>query len=727
MDGGDPGGHASLLPTALNSDNADPHGGRGDGLGRGTTTSDLSASLSSVPSKDVDAADVNGASTRSKWWRTTREFWEALAIAYDTVGSMVVGVAWCYIVPLAALPDDGCPGSDGCWTYISFIFLYILFCTALIPLIIAQTVRHFSREVTRLTNEHRSDGSKSTIRLTFFKRSQNLLVMAYSVTWSVANSTFLYYAIAQLQYQLDNDDDGSDSGDDDQIRPSVDDTNPFQTDDRPPSAPEPGMGQGQTLVGNAHRFLKWATDHHQGDGDGYGYGDGYGGGGGSGDNGGGGGGGQQHGTPPWDNSGPISDGSTDAGSSEARFRMLGYSLVFAVGYTALAVGFIYGASDWLGRYGCCSRSAYFIELSFLLQNNWYYVVGYGWHLFFSYLWFASLQYSDGSAFLLLLLDLMRAVLFSAIFGWLAVYKVPYKVADREEAKGATAMRAKMRVLLFMTCVVIVVCAQSAVPAYFVNTYLAEVTKMSAGAQTALLYAFMAFGVWGLTVFNLWAQRLPPEEKDDVKLDFTLEMLSWTVSFLGWTPGKATVIVLSESVSDWLGSQYYVLIPTQCLLGMLITLVVAIGSTLLHQAGEGVVVDRTRAMTLRTLKRFSDSMSSVRHVCRVLLSLRFQFNPRLISLHTTLTLRFSESMSSLSASDSGYPASNSGVNSGSDMSGVSGAEYHKLAASDRESEDERTGMGHDHGHDGGRWTNASGQTSDRTSDMTPNSSRATVEF
>lgn len=108
------------------------------------------------------------------------------------------------------------------------------------------------------------------------------------------------------------------------------------------------------------------------------------------------------------------------------------------------------------------------------------------------------------------------------------------------------------------------------------------------------------------------------------------------------------------------------------------------------------------------------MSSVRYVCRVLLSLRFQFNPRLISLHTTLTLRFSESMSSLSASDSGYPASNSSVNSGSDISGVSGAEYHKLAASDRESEDERTGMGHDH---------ASGQTSD----MTPSSSRATVEF
>ena len=85
----------------------------------------------------------------------------------------------CYIVPLAVLPDDGCPGSDGCWKYIFFIFLYILFCTALIPLLIAQTVRHFSREVTRLTNEHRSDGSKSTIRLTFFKRSQNLLVMAY--------------------------------------------------------------------------------------------------------------------------------------------------------------------------------------------------------------------------------------------------------------------------------------------------------------------------------------------------------------------------------------------------------------------------------------------------------------------------------------------------------------------------------------------------------------------
>lgn len=56
-----------------------------------------------------------------------------------------------------------------------------------------------------------------------------------------------------------------------------------------------------------------------------------------------------------------------------------------------------------------------------------------------------------------------------------------------------------------------------------DRYLAEVTKMSSGAQTALLYIFMGFGVWGLTIFNLRVQRMPQEKKDDVKVDFTLEV------------------------------------------------------------------------------------------------------------------------------------------------------------------------------------------------------------
>lgn len=35
------------------------------------------------------------------------ELWDGLARAYDTVGSMIVAITWCYLVPLAALPTDG--------------------------------------------------------------------------------------------------------------------------------------------------------------------------------------------------------------------------------------------------------------------------------------------------------------------------------------------------------------------------------------------------------------------------------------------------------------------------------------------------------------------------------------------------------------------------------------------------------------------------------------------
>ena len=74
------------------------------------------------------------------------------------------------------------------------------------------------------------------------------------------------------------------------------------------------------------------------------------------------------------------------------------------------------------------------------------------------------------------------------------------------------------------------------------------------------------------------------------------------------------------------------------------------------------------------------------------------------------------MSSLSVSDSGYPASSGSINGGSGISSESGSDYQKLAASDQEVDDE---------HDGGRWTN--GGASDQASDLDPSSSRATYEF
>ena len=134
---------------------------------------------------------------------------QAWTLAYDTGGAMLVGVTWSYIVPLAALPDEGCPSSaTACWSYIWWLLAYMIFATFTIPLMSLITVRRMSRRASRLSQIEQSDGEGSQsivtriVRVAFLRHSQQLLVMAFQLTWSVGNSTLLSYILAQLQYSL---------------------------------------------------------------------------------------------------------------------------------------------------------------------------------------------------------------------------------------------------------------------------------------------------------------------------------------------------------------------------------------------------------------------------------------------------------------------------------------------------------------------------------------------
>ena len=258
--------------------------------------------------------------------------------------------------------------------------------------------------------------------------------------------------------------------------------------------------------------------------------------------------------------------------------MMGISFGFAVTYTAMAVLFIWCASRWIRRVHHCAHSNYLIELTFLLQDNWYYVVGYAWEMFFSYLWFASLQTSNGSAGLLLLLDVVRAVLLTAGCTIVVLNCLPFQVQDKELARDVDAVRPKLRLLLFMTLVVIVVCAQTDVPTYFVTTYLATETDISNGLQILMLYAIAVPGVMLVTYMEL---RFAELKKPDLKWLYGLTLAQWYVSFLVWTPWKATVILLSEHLENLTGSNKIVLVVTQIPLAILITVFIAFGSGLVH--------------------------------------------------------------------------------------------------------------------------------------------------
>ena len=126
----------------------------------------------------------------------------------------------------------------------------------------------------------------------------------------------------------------------------------------------------------------------------------------------------------------------------------------------------------------------------------YYVTGYAWHQTLTYAWFALFGADDNhnddhddndgaitdealplplplpdpdpdsdpdsaSPLVQLLVVIVRTSLFTALFTYLALNAVPYKVYDRATvAQDAVALLSKLRLLAFNGCVVIVVCAQS---------------------------------------------------------------------------------------------------------------------------------------------------------------------------------------------------------------------------------------------------------------------------
>ena len=93
-----------------------------------------------------------------------------------------------------------------------------------------------------------------------------------------------------------------------------------------------------------------------------------------------------------------------------------------------------------------------------------------------------------------MLDLVRAVLYTAVFSFVAVHCLPFDArVDMDPA--TTAVKPRLRLLVFRSTAVLVVVALADVPTSFVTKFLADdaVLGLNISNQLLLLYGFAAAG------------------------------------------------------------------------------------------------------------------------------------------------------------------------------------------------------------------------------------------
>ena len=250
-------------------------------------------------------------------------FYRNVCKGYDVAAQMMIACVWAYLVPLAVRPHEGCPrGGHKCWDFCGFLLAYVLACTLLLPLVAVASIHHCASRRGAEMGTQRENTPWAAVRRAFHVRVQTLFLGAVGTTWSVANSQFAWNAIRQVAY----------TG--------------FHFSDGGLTELEIGGGGGGPSGGEVHwngtALLPGGLLHRglQGGGDG-----------------------------------------VFVTNSSARLEMqwgILASFCFGVAYFGLAVLSISSVSmacrcslwslETIGR--GCSQSAYLVELSMLMQNNW---------------------------------------------------------------------------------------------------------------------------------------------------------------------------------------------------------------------------------------------------------------------------------------------------------------------------------------------------------------------
>jgi len=213
----------------------------------------------------------------------------------------------------------------------------------------------------------------------------------------------------------------------------------------------------------------------------------------------------------------------------------------------------------------------------LLQDNWYYVVGYSWESVFTYVLYATVDTTRGHALFLLFLAVLRVFVITALFTYSANRLIPFDPSDADASAADTGCR--LRLLLFRSHVVVVVVALMDIPTYFVTVYLADerVAGIGAQLQVLLLYAFALLALVLLTAVDVHLGRIQPQTK---RVFFCREVSQWLLAFLIWIPWQKTTAALASKI-DGLTRNPGAVVVFQVFFGILLTVFVALGSGVLH--------------------------------------------------------------------------------------------------------------------------------------------------
>jgi len=197
-------------------------------------------------------------------------------------------------------------------------------------------------------------------------------------------------------------------------------------------------------------------------------------------------------------------------------------------------------------------------------------------------WFGGLLTSETiSPQDIMILDLLRALVLSGCFSFVALNILPFRVSDSNPAAGD--MSARLRLLTFRSTAIVVVIALADLPNCLITKYLAHHDILGLSAVDQLRYIF-ATAAAGLLILPRVDTRLSRIDPPTVVSCFWREVVQWLVGLLCFAPWLTSVNVLTANLKETMDENVAVVVVSNTLLGILLTMTIAFISGVLNSAG-----------------------------------------------------------------------------------------------------------------------------------------------
>jgi hypothetical protein len=184
----------------------------------------------------------------------------------------------------------------------------------------------------------------------------------------------------------------------------------------------------------------------------------------------------------------------------------------------------------------------------------------------------------------MILDCLRAALFSGAFRGVAVRLLPFQ--PEEDLLPSVDTGAKLRLLFFRCAAVVAVCGLADVPYSFATSFLPAVSGMGKGGQISVL---LAVAVLGLATLPRWDSVLALVEPPTKASLFNREVAQWLLAFLVWYPWQLVLTLLTAAVHDSVQDHSGIVVFLALLaFGIGVTAVVAFLNCLVHSRRNEVV-------------------------------------------------------------------------------------------------------------------------------------------